>query len=103
MGRIRGVVICRVSNGVSPDVIMLSLGLWHMLHITSVESFSHDMGALHQAADAFVASKQPAVDKVLIYISPPSLLSYYHTQYIRPGGLMQALYCYSGSLNSFVM
>jgi hypothetical protein len=65
-------VICRVADGTSPDVVLLSLGLWDMLHITSVESFSHDMGPLQQAADAFVASKKgkhSGVDKVHIYRS----------------------------------
>ena len=47
-----------MSNQDGPDVILFSLGLWHMLHITSVELFGRDMVALRQAADAFVALKQ---------------------------------------------
>ena len=49
---------CRASSRDGPDVIFFSLGLWHMLHITSVESFGRHLVALQKAADAFAALKQ---------------------------------------------
>jgi len=50
-----------VASGSSPDVVLLSLGLWHMLHVTSAESFSDDVAALQPAVEAFAAHKLASV------------------------------------------
>ena len=39
----------------APDAFVLSAGLWHMLHVTDVQLFSHDLVQLRDAAASFLA------------------------------------------------
>ena len=38
-----------------PDALVVSVGLWHMLHMTSAPAFKEDLQNLRAAADSFVS------------------------------------------------
>ena len=46
--------ICRKGGKAKPNYVVLTVGLWHMLHVTSPESFNQDLGQLKVAADGLI-------------------------------------------------
>ena len=41
--------MCRAGQGIKPDVMLLNVGLWHMLHVDSHEAFGRDLDELGSA------------------------------------------------------
>ena len=49
-GRPQGAAgMCRAGQGIKPDVMLLSVGLWHMLHLDASEAFGRDLWELDSA------------------------------------------------------
>ncbi len=57
--------LCRTRSGESPHVVVMSAGLWHMLHIHSPADFSKQLQRLKQAMKTFLTH-----NKVGTYIKP---------------------------------
>ena len=48
---------CRAMESTIPDFVVLSCGLWHMLHITDALDFQEEMQSLKAAAKALSHEK----------------------------------------------
>jgi hypothetical protein len=53
----RGPVLCRTQSKQTPDAIVLSAGLWHMLHVDDPVDYSGQLQNLKQAINAFFANR----------------------------------------------
>lgn len=51
---------CRAGQGIKPDVMLLSVGLWHMLHVDSHEAFAKDLTDLGSAMHALKEPSDPS-------------------------------------------
>ena len=56
-------VFCRPEYRRVPEMLIVSFGLWHMLHVTTVKGFNAELHAFRTAADNFV-SRQDVVSNV---------------------------------------
>ena len=48
---------CRTAGGVVPDVIMMSAGLWHMLHIADAAAYEKVTQEFTNATNVFVTAQ----------------------------------------------
>ena len=63
--------LCRTSTGFAPDAVVLSAGLWHMLHITDPADFAKDLKRMSTTIESF---KSRLKVNVLACSCPPGRL-----------------------------
>ena len=57
----------RTQTNQSPDVVVMSAGLWHMLHIHTPADFAQQLQRLKQAIKAFLTRTKVRADVLLVH------------------------------------
>ena len=53
----------------APTSVVMSAGLWHMLHITDASGYQQTLGTLKSAASRFISAQPPGVPPYLTFFS----------------------------------